>query len=285
MAANLRARPLYLLTAILTTWSVAQFWLCWHAVRAINITTQLEVQRLEASHGGLILHVRGLPSGLWMRAGLESVAGVALPTIVGLCLVAGGRRWLAAAVAAYPLANVLGGFHEGAALGLGWQQPVAFRNWFAYGVVIDTLLLVLVVGLLVSAMPERGDPVPTRWAFTRVIPVVIVLAGWWVTRHPTPDGHDWVWLGDAVTFVVVAGLLADSALPFAARALAIGVVLPLSTGTILNDLIAPHQIGFPAVYFLHHTLIALATAVYVVGVPSAVQWFRAARTAGVTATA
>jgi hypothetical protein len=279
VAANLRSRPLYLLLAILATWSVAQFWLCRHALQAINAQAWLNVDRLEVAHPGLILHVRALPSSLWMRAGLESVAGVVLPTIVALFLVAGGRKWLAAAVAAYPLANVLGGFHDGSPLGLGWQQPDSFRNWFAYGVVIDTLLLVLVVGLMVSAMPERSEPIPTRWAFARVIPAVIVLAGWWVTRHPSPDAHDWVWLGDAITFVVVAALLADCALPIAARAFAIGLVLPLSTGTILNDLIAPHQIGFPAMYFLHHTLIALGTALYVVVAPAAFQWLEGPGTA------
>jgi hypothetical protein len=283
VAENLRARPLYLLTAILTVWTTAQFWLCRHALQMINFEALTAAQRFEARHPGLVVHVRPLPNSLWLRAGLDSVAAVLLPTIVALFLVAGGRRWLAGAVAAYPLANVLGAFHGGMSLGLGWEQPTTVRAWFAYGVVIDTALLLLVVALLVSAMPDRREAVPTRWAFTRVVPVVIVLAGWWVMRHPSPSAHDWVWLGDAITFVLVAALLADCALPVAVRAAAIGLVLPLSTGTILNDLIAPHQLGFPAIYFLHHTLIALGTAVYVSGVPVAFRRLRGARTAPATA--
>jgi hypothetical protein len=192
-------------------------------------------------------------------------------------LVAGGRRWLAGAVAAYPLANVLGGLHDGAALGLGWQQVRAVRDWFAYGVAIDSLLLVITIALLIRAMPERTGPTPIRWGFTRVIPVVIVMTGWWVTRHPMPSPHDWVWLGDAVIFLVVAALLADTALPLTARVFVIGLVLPLTTGTIINDLVAPKEMVFPATYFLHHSLVALATAAYVTGVPSAVRRFEAAR--------
>ena len=278
MAANLRSRPLYLLTAILTMWTIAQFALCRDSLNAVQAAAREHAMQFVLAHPGFTAQVPELHANLWVRAGLESVAAVVLPTIVAVFLVAGGRRWLAGAVAAYPLANVLGGFHDGTPLGLGWQQPTAIRNWFAYGVVIDSLLLVLIVALLISAMPDRTEAAPIRWGYTRVIPVVIVLTGWWVTRHPLPSAHDWVWLGDAVTFLVVAALLADSDLPVATKLFAVGLVLPLSTGTIINDLIAPGQLGFPAMYFLHHTLIALATAAYVTGVPSAVQWVRAART-------
>lgn len=267
MAENLRVRPLYLLTAILSLWTTAQFWLCWHAEAFLNAAAGSTASQFQSSHPGVFVIVHQLPTTLWMRAGLESVAGVLLPTIVAVFLVAGGRRWLAMAVAAYPLSSVLGGFHGGESLGLGWAQPTAVRLWFAYGVAVDTALLILVVGLLVSAMPARESALPIRWGFTRVVPVVITLTGWWVMRHPAPTAHDWVWLGDAVTFALVAALLADSDLPIASRAVAIGLVLPLATGTILNDLIAPHQIGFPAMYFLHHTLIASATAAYVLGAP------------------
>ena len=278
MAANLRSRPLYLLTAILTMWTIAQFALCRDALNAVQAAAREHATQFVLAHPGFTAQVPVLHANLWVRAGLESVAAVVLPTLVAVFLVAGGRRWLAGAVAAYPLANVLGGFHDGTPLGLGWQQPTAIRNWFAYGVVIDSLLLVLIVALLISAMPDRTEAAPIRWGYTRAIPVVIVLTGWWVTRHPLPSAHDWVWLGDAVTFLVVAALLADSDLPVATKLFAVGLVLPLSTGTIINDLIAPGQLGFPAMYFLHHTLIALATAAYVTGVPSAVQWVRAART-------
>jgi hypothetical protein len=96
-------------------------------------------------------------------------------------------------------------------------------------------------------------------------------------RHPAPTAHDWVWLGDAVTFLLVAALLADTTLPVAAKLFVVGLVLPLSTGTILDDLVAPGRIGFPAIYFLHHTLVAVATAVYVTGVPSMVDRLRTSR--------
>jgi hypothetical protein len=60
---------------------------------------------------------------------------------------------------------------------------------------------------------------------------------------------------------------------------AIGVVLPLTTGTILNDLVAPHEIGFPATYFVHHALIAIGTALYVGGAPRAFDWLVGTRPA------
>jgi hypothetical protein len=272
VAENLRPRPLYLLAAILSCWATEQFWLCHHAVQRLNLTARFTAATYEGTHPGVFVHIDPIPSTVWMRAGLESVAAVLLPTIVAVFLVAGGRRWLAAAVAGYPAANVLGNFHDGALLGLGWDQPTAVRLWFTYGVFVDTALLLLVVALLVNAMPERRMAVPTRWNFLRVAPCLVVMAGWWVTRHPSPTAHDWVWLGDAITFMVVAALLTDSALPRAARAISIGLILPLSTGTILNDLIAPHQIGFPATYFAHHALIAIGTALYVGGAPRAFDW-------------
>jgi hypothetical protein len=276
---NLRPRPLYVLAAILTCWVTEQFWLCYHAAGAFNLQASSSAIQVEATHPGLVLHVIPISTSVWVRAGLESVGAVVLPTIVAIFLVAGGRRWFAAAVAAYPAANVLGGFHDGAPLGLGWDQPTAVRLWFAWGAFIDTALLLVVVALLVKAIPARPDAVPTRWAFLRVTPGLIVLAGWWVTRHPSPDSHDWVWLGDAVVFMLVAALLADSALPRAARFVAIGVVLPLTTGTILNDLVAPHEIGFPATYFVHHALIAIGTALYVGGAPRAFDWLVGTRPA------
>jgi hypothetical protein len=279
VAENLRPRPLYLLAAILSCWASEQFWLCRHAAIAFNTAARSATFQVEASHPGLVLHLDPITTSLWVRAGLVSVAAVILPTIVAIFLVAGGRCWLAAAVAAYPLANVLGGLHQGASLGLGWNQPTFVRLWFAYGVFIDTAILLVVVALLVKAMPERRVAVPTRWNFVRVVPCLVVMAGWWVTRHPTPTSHDWVWFGDAVTFMVVAALLTDSALPRAIRAVAIGLVLPLSTGTILNDLIAPHQIGFPATYFAHHAVIAIGTALYVGGAPRAFDWLLGTRTA------
>jgi hypothetical protein len=279
VAENLRGRPLYLLAAILTVWTTAQFWLCRNAAHAINAAGRLAAARFEAAHAGTYVRLDAIPTSLWMRAGLESVAAVLLPTIVAILLVAGGRRWLAATVAAYPAANVLGGFHNGASLGLGWDQPTAVRLWFAYGVFVDTALLMLVVALLVKAVPDHDAAMPTRWNFLRVAPCLIVLAGWWVTRHPAPTSHDWVWLGDAVTFMLVAALLADSTLPRTVRTVSIGLVLPLTTGTILNDLIAPHQLGFPAMYFVHHTLIALGTALYVGGAPIAFDWLLGPRPA------
>ncbi|HWA65512.1 MAG TPA: hypothetical protein VG899_03980 [Mycobacteriales bacterium] len=282
MAENLRARPLYLLTAILTVWTTGQFWLCRNAAHTLNAAAAFAAQRIETEHPSTYVRLDAIGTSVWLRAGLESVAAVLLPTIVAVFLVAGGRRWLAAVVAAYPAANVLGGFHDGASLGLGWDQPTAVQLWFTYGVIVDSALLLLIVGLLVKAMPERPEPGPTRWNFLRVVPCLIVLAGWWVTRHPAPTGHDWVWLGDAVTFTLVAALLADSVLPPAARAVSIGLVLPLATGTILNDLIAPGQIGFPATYFAHHALIAIGTAMYVTGAPKAFNWLVGATPATAT---
>jgi hypothetical protein len=274
VASNLRTRPLYALAAILTVWTAAQFWLCRHAILGAQAIAQQHMLHLELARPDLTFHVANVPTSLWVRAGLESVAGVLLPTIVTLLLVAGGRRWLAASVAAYPFANILGGFHQDVALGVGWQQPYAALNWSAYGTILDTTLLLVVAALLVSAVPRAAERTPIRWGFARVVPVLVVMTGWWVTRHPAPQAHDWVWLGDALLFVLVAAVLADSALPVAVRAAAIGLVLPLSTGTVLNDLIAPHRIGFPAVYFLHHMVIALGTALYVAGVPAAVSRLR-----------
>ncbi|HVY08963.1 MAG TPA: hypothetical protein VHB18_02310 [Mycobacteriales bacterium] len=277
MAATLRTRPLYVLGGVLSIWTIGQFVLCWDAFRDIQLAVHAQASRIEFNNPHVYVLVRDLPSNLWVRAGLESVAAVVLPTVVAVFLIAGGRRWLAATVAAYPLANVLGGFHDGTPLGLGWDQTRATRDWFAYGVAIDSLLLVLIVALLIRAMPERKTVEPMRWRFARVVPVVIVLAGWWVMRHPAPTAHDWVWLGDAVTFLLVAALLADTTLPVAAKLFVVGLVLPLSTGTILDDLVAPGRIGFPAIYFLHHTLVAVATAVYVTGVPSMVDRLRTSR--------
>ena len=272
MAENLRVRPLYLLAAILTAWATEQFWLCRHAVQTLKLTALSTASQFEATHPGVIVHINPVSSTLWLRAGLESVGQVILPTIVAIFLVAGGRRWLAATVAAYPLCNVLGAFHGGPSLGLGWEQPTWVHLWFTYGVFVDTALLMLVVALIVKSIPEQPEAAAIRWGFTRVIPAVIVLAGWWVTRHPSPTSHDWVWLGEAVSFMLVAALLTDSNLPVGGRVVAIGLILPLTTGTILNDLVAPHQIGFPAMYFLHHALIALGVAAYVAGAPKAFGW-------------
>lgn len=276
MAARLRLRPLYTLAVVLTAWTITQFWLCRHALQGLRSSAQAAAANFEMAHPGVLVQVPAAPTGIWLRAGLESVAAVLLPTVVAICLVAGGRKWLAGTVAAYPLANVLGGFHDGTPLGLGWFQPTWVRGWFMYGVFVDTAVLLVVVALLISAMPAQSRPLPIRWGFTRVVPVAVLLTGWWIMRHPSPTAHDWVWLSDALTFVLVAAVLADSVLPVAARVAAIGLLLPLSTGTVLTDLIVPHEMAFPATYFLHHTVIALATALYVSGVPA---WGRFRETA------
>jgi hypothetical protein len=283
VASSLRHRPLYALGLVLTAWSAAQFWLCRYALQGFEDSAKAAAARFELAHPGTLVLVAPTPAGLWVRAGLECIAAVLLPTMLAICLVAGARKWLAASIAGYPLANALGGFRDGTPLGLGWFQPMWNRAWFTYGVFVDTAVLLAVVALLVSAMPDQPARPPIRWGFARVVPVAVLLAGWWVMRHPSPTAHDWVWLGDALTFVLVAAALADSVLPVAARLAAIGLLLPLSTGAVLTDVIVPHVMGFPATYFLHHTLIALATAAYVAGVPACVSHFREAASAAVAA--
>jgi hypothetical protein len=118
--------------------------------------------------------------------------------------------------------------------GAGWVQLSNDRltTWLFTGAVVDTLVVAAIAVALVLAL--RPTDAPASVELLRSLPPMIVLAGWWLMRHPLPERIDEIWLVQALAFVFAAALLATSSLP--------------TVGTLL-----------------HHAAFAAATAAWMLG--------------------
>lgn len=250
MVRRARAARVTAAAVLVTGWCVVQLLLC---------------NRIAAGYRG---HVFPPFSGLQL-AEPSMLAMVAL-AVLAAALVGGGRSWWALLVAGMPASSVVGWFWDGEPLGIGWaQNSAAIREWLAIGTAIDTLWLLAIAALLLGGLPRRDAAMPARTVLPRLIPVVVVLVGWWVTHRDYGDPDDRVWIVQATLALVVVGLLAGSGLPLWARAAAIlGLPIlayPITANSVIHR-VDGMQVG-------HHMLFLAATAVYVAGVP----WLQATR--------
>lgn len=241
---KVRPLPIAVVAALVAAWCTAQLVL---------------TNRIAASYRG---HVFPLPNAVQLVEPCW-VALVAL-TLLAAALVLGGRgRWVYL-VAGMPAAYVVGWFRDGEPLGVGWvQNSPDMRTWLAVGTAVDTVLLLTIATLLLRALPQRHARMPGQAALTRVVPVLVVLVGWWATHRDYGDPENQVWITQAAVAVVVVALLAGSGLPLFARLAAIVVLPILAYPTTANSVI--HRID--GMQMVHHVLFLAATAAYVAGVP------------------
>lgn len=244
----------------------------WHFFLARNRLLAAQSRHLHLHRQLAPPHLYRVSNGFWLRPGIESTVTALLLAAIAVALIAGGRRWGAFVIVAFPLANVLGWFSDGAPLGLSWfQQSASPGTWFAVGTAVDSLLLITVVALLLRAVPARFAATSSRTALTRALPLLIILIGWWVARGQASDPAHRVWLGQAIAYVLIAALIAGSSLPVAARAAVIVGVLPMCAPALLDDLIGFGGPHFDAMTFLHDAAFAAATALYVAAAPMLVR--------------
>lgn len=260
--------------AVVAAWSALQFWLAHRAFAFMDAQAHARTAAWYAAHPGVHLTVTYVPNSYWVHAGTESVASMLLVGVIAAALAVGGRGWWTPLVAAFPAAVAVGRFQDGTTIGQGWNQPTtSVRTWLAAGVTVDTITLLVVSALLVTALASSRKPVATASTSTlfRAAPAAVILVGWWLVRHPIADPADRVWLAQTVVWVVVVALLAGSSLPLALRAVAVGGLMPLFSFTILDDLLGASQPTFDGTRYLHHLAVAAGIAVYVAGVPALIR--------------
>jgi hypothetical protein len=256
-------------TAILVAWTAAQFWLAHRAVGIENAQGRTRAAAFLAAHPGATMHVSSEPTSYWVHVGIESAVAMLMVTIVAAALALGSRQWWTLLVAALPAAVAVGHFVDGTSIGQGWNQPTdAVQTWLAVGVVVDTAVLLAVAGLLVVALPPTRSAIPTAVStMFRVAPAAVVLAGWWLVRHPIADAAQRIWLAQAVVWALLVALVATARLPFAARLVMIVVVMPMLSFTLLDGVFGLYGDGFDAARYLHHLAVAVGVTTYVVAAP------------------
>lgn len=246
--------------------------LAWSALQLI-LTHRLAVAFYDQSIVGCARMVREHPSahcyplppvstGDWLPYAATSIAILAALATTAALLVRGGRRWWALLIIAMPAANLLWGWQDWRPLGSGWMQLSrgSLTTWVAAGIATDTAVVALIAAALIAAIRPTDRPLRDRRALARVVPPVMVLAGWWIMRHPLPDQVDKIWLVQAAAFVLAAGLLATCALPLWARSGAVLVVLPVTALPIYTE-----AVGFGSLSaVLHAAAVAAGTAGFVV---------------------
>jgi hypothetical protein len=280
MDVRLRGRWAAAVFVVVVAWSGLQLWLTHRAVAALEAHDRAAHARLAALHARHLAPVMAIPDSVWVRAGVESSAAMILLVAMIAALVIGGRSRWAALLAAVPGAVVLGGFQDGASLGLGWDQPTSsVRHWLMAGTAVDTAVALALAAFVVQALPRPAASASARWTLVRAAPVVVVLTGWWVMRNQYDEPVDRIWLARAVVFVVMAALLARSSLRLAARAVVVTVGLPLCWFGVLDAVIGGG--AFPVAGVVHHALVAVVTGLYVAAVPAVLARYRSAVVPGV----
>lgn len=254
---------------LIASWSAAQlalshrYWSMFVDWRAAK--DQLFVQ----THPSFPMHRMTLLARYWVQPAVGSIATLLALTLTAALLVRGGRRWWALLVTVMPAANLLWGWRDGRTLGAGWVQwpgsglvPESTHTaaWLVAGIVVDTLLVAGVATAMVLLVPVRPS-VPPHGQLWRVAPVLVVLAGWWLMRHPLPDRFAAIWLVQAMAYVLVVGLICVSSLPLATRALAVLVVLPFCVSATATAALSGD--GVPGL--VHHDAFALAAATWILG--------------------
>jgi hypothetical protein len=273
VARGVRWLPLAALGVVLAAWGGLQLWLSHRRVEAIHAQLVAGIHRLNAlalAQGRPTHPVPAPdPAEVWVHGGEQSLITALLLTAVAAVLVLGGRRWWAAIVAGVPLANVVGRFQDGTPLGYGWwQEGPSTQTWFAIGAFVDAAMLLTVVALLIRALPAPS--IPSLSAAGRGAVAAVVLTAWWIVRIDTTDPDHRVWFAQAVAFILIAALIASSALPFAVRMATVVLVLPIAAMVLTEDIVfvGLRRPTFDGMEFVHHALVATAVMAYVAGVPA-----------------
>ena len=207
----------------------------------------------------------------WLPYAVSSIVVLLALAGVAALLVRGGRRWWSLIVAALPAANFFYGWQDPRLLGAGWIQLTGndLTRWLLTGVIVDTLVVTVIAATLAFAVRTVATPLPAR-QLLRVIPPMLVLAGWWTMRHPLPSQVDKIWLVQGLAFVLGTGLLVTSGLTLWTRTLGVLVLLPLCTLPIYSG-----AVGFGSFAGVgRRALFALGTAAMVVIVPRAIALLR-----------
>ena len=245
------------------------------AVLQLFLTHRLAASFFHESVTGCARFVREHPSGTcqplapvsandWLPYAVTSIVVLLALAGVAALLVRGGQRRWTMLVAALPAANLLGGWHDPRLLGAGWTQLSgnSLTRWLVVGSIVDTLVVVAVAAAFAVALRPVAHARPGR-GLLRVIPPMLVLAGWWVMRHPLPTRVDEIWLVQALAFVLAAALLSISALHPRLRAVGVLIVLPLCTLPIYSEAVGLGS--FTSVG--RRALFAFGTAAMVIGLP------------------
>lgn len=282
--ARVRGRLLAAAAALYVVWCGVQTWLGYRGVRELDAFERTQVahlRALEAHRAAAGLPVMStpihpavtFPASIWIRAGAVSAVAMMLVLALGASLVLGGRRWWSLSVALIPAAVVVGKFQDGYSVGQAWTFTQShLEGRLAAGSILDALTIAAIVSLFVRALPHEPASVTAPTALMRAALPAIILLGWWLIQNPVDaDGSRKVWIAQAIVWVITLALLASSSLPLVPKVVALLIVAPYLSVTMLDDLIGVPGTTVDTTQFVHHMLFAAGVTIYVTAVPAIVK--------------